>query len=206
MIPTIVSRCQRFDFRKLKLNEIIKQLKYISDHEKIKIDDQALEVIALNAEGSLRDAISLLDEVITFSGSLGSKIISKEDIQNLLGLVDIAAVVKFIDLLFEKKPQEALDFIDEIINKGYDLHDFIKKTIEYLRKALILKIHPQIKRSFLVGLSDEEIEKLKKQIENKNLEDLKKIIYILIKTSNEMRYSPFYQLPLELAVLEITSL
>lgn len=204
MIPTIVSRCQRFDFRKLTLAEITGQLEYIAKEEKIQISKDALEVIALNSEGSLRDAISLLDECIVFSGSLGDKTISKKHLEELLGLVDTALVVKFTDLIFEKKKEEALNFIDEMIDRGYDLNDFLKKTIEYLRKALILKINPQIKKSFLTGLSDEEIKKLKEQISGKTLEEIKKIIYILIKASNEMRSTPFYQLPLELAILEIT--
>jgi len=205
MIPTIISRCQRFDFRKLKLEEIVSRLQDISQKEGIEIDPKALETIALNAEGSLRDAISLLDEVITFSGTLNKNLVSKEDVESLLGLVDTTAVVKFVNLLFERKSQEALDFVDEILERGYDPHDFLKKTIEYLRKGLILKIHPEIKKTFLAGLSDEEIANLKKQIKDKNLEEIKKIIYILIKTSKEMRYSPFHQLPLELAILEITS-
>lgn len=203
MIPTIISRCQRFDFKKFNLDEIKKQLKYISEKEKIKINDKAIEMIAFNSDGSLRDGISLLDECIIFSGSLGNKEINKEDIENLLGIIDTSAIVQFIDLILENKEKQALEFIDDIIGKGFDLDDFVKKTIEYLRKGLLLKIDSDVKKSFLTGLSDEEIEKLKKQISNLGIDEIKKILYILIDTSKEMRYSSFYQLPLELAVVEI---
>ncbi|MDP2820763.1 MAG: DNA polymerase III subunit gamma/tau [bacterium] len=203
MIPTIISRCQRFDFKKFGLEDLIKQLKFVSQQEKIKIDSEAIEVIAFNSEGSLRDAISLLDECVIFSGSLGDEKIGKQDIENLLGLVDTTIIVKFVDLLFEKKEKEALNFIDNMIEKGFDLDDFSKKTVEYLRKAMILKINPELKKSFLIGMGDEDIEKLKKQISGLTIEEIKKIVYILIDASKEMRYSSFYQLPLELAVVEI---
>ena len=83
MIATILSRCQRFDFRKLTLPEIIKRLKYIAQKEKIKIEDRALNLIALNAEGSIRDAEGFLDQAITFTGSRDKKEIKTEDIKDL---------------------------------------------------------------------------------------------------------------------------
>jgi len=206
MIPTIISRCQRFDFKKFSLDEIKKQLKYISDKEKIKISDAAIEMIAFNSDGSLRDGTSLLDECIIFSSDLGDKEINKKDIENLLGIIDTSAIAQFIDLILEGKEKEALSFIDDVIEKSFDLDDFVKKTIEYLRKGLLLKIDLDVKKSFLTGLSDEEIEKLKKQISNLSIDEIKKILYILIDASKEMRYSSFYQLPLELAIVEICDL
>ncbi|MBU0476885.1 DNA polymerase III subunit gamma/tau, partial [Patescibacteria group bacterium] len=99
MISTIVSRCQRFDFRKLTLPEIVKRLEIISKKEGAKIEKPALELIALNSGGSIRDAEGLLDQSLTFSGDLGNKEIKAEDIKNLLGLVEVGMVSKFTDFL-----------------------------------------------------------------------------------------------------------
>ncbi|MEK7519244.1 MAG: DNA polymerase III subunit gamma/tau, partial [Patescibacteria group bacterium] len=104
MIPTIISRCQRFDFRKLTIEEIIKRLELLAKKEKVNIEKAALELIALNSGGSLRDAESLLDQVLTFSGVLSGKgQIKAEDIKELLGLVEVRLVSQFCDYLVQKK-------------------------------------------------------------------------------------------------------
>ena len=138
MIPTIISRCQRFDFRKLTVPEIIKRLEIICQKEEAKIEKAALELVALNAAGSIRDGESLLDEVLTFAGERGE--IKAGDIKDLLGLVEIELVAKFCDFLCQKKASEAINFLNEIIDRGSDLQEFAKILINYLRQALILKM------------------------------------------------------------------
>jgi DNA polymerase-3 subunit gamma/tau len=102
MISTVISRCQRFDFRKLTSPEIIKRLEIISEKEKVKIEKAALELIALNSGGSIRDGESLLDQALTFSTTLNREL-RAEDIKELLGLVEIELVSKFTDFICEKK-------------------------------------------------------------------------------------------------------
>ncbi|MDP2864464.1 MAG: DNA polymerase III subunit gamma/tau, partial [bacterium] len=136
MISTIISRCQRFDFRKLTLPEIIKRLEIISQKEKAKIEKAALELIALNSGGSIRDGESLLGQALTFSGTLGreevneasdssppfanARVIKAEDIKGLLVLVVIILVCKFCDFIAEKKASEAINFLNDTIDKGLD--------------------------------------------------------------------------------------
>ncbi len=214
MIPTIVSRCQRFDFHRLTVPEIMKKLEFISEKERIKIEKPALELIALNSEGSFRDAESLLDQVFTLYGEREIKV---EDIKDLLGLVEIEMVSKFTDFLSQKKTAEAINYLNEITEKGLDLEEFAKALINYLRKALILKIMGETPHHFLekekvenesiekwwgAGLTKEEFQKLKEQAKNFKEEDLKRILNLFIEAGNRIKYSPIPQLPLELAIVE----
>ncbi|HOW12832.1 MAG TPA: DNA polymerase III subunit gamma/tau [Candidatus Pacearchaeota archaeon] len=205
MIPTIISRCQRFDFRKLTMEEIVKRLEFICQKENIKIDKKALELIALNSQGAMRDAESLLDQVLTYAGVMKeNEIIKVEDIKDLLGIVDINLISQFVDLLIEKKASEAVFFINNIFEKGYDLNEFVKSLISYLRQVMIMKINPEIINPIIIGLTKEEQEKIRIQASKFKEEELKNILNIFLNAENKMKYSPILQLPLELAVVEIT--
>lgn len=205
MIPTIVSRCQRFDFRRLTVPEIVKKLEWISEKEKIKIEKPALELIALNASGSFRDAESLLDQTLAFSGTLGKeKEISAADIKNLLGLVEINLIQNFVDLISQKNTSGAIKFLNEKIDQGLDLQEFTKALINYLRQALILKTVGvgDSQSPIISGLTKEEFQKLQIQTESLNKAELHKILNLFLEAENKMKYSPILQLPLELAIIE----
>jgi DNA polymerase-3 subunit gamma/tau len=208
MIPTIISRCQRFDFRKLTIPEIVKRLELIVGKEKAKVEKPALELIAVNSGGSFRDAESLLDQVLTFSGTLKqSKEIKAADIKDLLGLVEINTVSQFVDFISQKKPSLALNFLQEIADKGSDLQEFAKALINYLRQALLLKIigaevGPR-QNPIITGLTREEFWKLSSQADLFGEQELQKILNLFLNAENRMKYSPIPQLPLELAIVEI---
>jgi DNA polymerase-3 subunit gamma/tau len=204
MIPTIISRCQRFDFRKLTVPEIIKRLEIISEKEKIKIEKPALELIAINSEGSIRDAESLLGQILTLEDTLEKKQeIKTEDIKDLLGLVEISLISQFTDFLCQKKATEAINFLNEIVEKGSDLQEFTKTLINYLRQALILKITgPVTNNPVVVGLTKEELQKLQKQATVFKEEELRNILNLFLEAENKIKYSSIPQLPLELAIIE----
>jgi DNA polymerase-3 subunit gamma/tau len=207
MIPTIISRCQRFDFRRLTVPEITQKLKWIAKKEKVKIEKSALELIALNSSGSLRDAEGLLDQALTFSGTLGKeREIKAEDIKNLLGLVEISLVQNFVDLICQKKIPEAINFLNEIIDQGSDLQEFAKFLINYLRQILILRLvstsTKQTANPIITGLTKEEFQRLQKQAATFNETELHEILNLFLIAENKMRFSPIPQLPLELAVIE----
>ena len=206
MIPTIVSRCQRFDFRRLTVPEIIRKLEWICQNEKIEIEKPALELISLNASGSFRDAESLLDQALTFSGTLGKeRKISAEDIKNLLGLVEINLIQSFVDLISQKNTSGAIKFLNEKIDQGLDLQEFAKALINYLRQMLILKTVgvSDNKNPIISGLTKEEFQKLQSQTENFTESEIFKILNLFLEAENKMKYSPILQLPLELAIIEI---
>ncbi len=207
MIGTIISRCQRFDFRKLTVSEITKRLEILSKKEGIKFNKEVLELIASNSEGAIRDAEGLLEQVSSFADN--SKEIKVKDVVDLLGLVEVQLVSKMVDLIIDKKAGDALDYLNDLFNSGKDLHEFVKFLSYYLRKILILKVvgdynkKSSIIESILVGLTDDDLEKMKKQTEIFNETELKKALGLLIEAENKMRYSPIVQLPLELAIVEI---
>jgi len=201
MIPTVISRCQRFDFRRLTLPEIIKRLEIIAGKEKVKIERAALELIALNSGGAIRDGEGLLDQALTFAGSGGE--IKAEDIKDLLGLVEVELVAKFCDFLCQKKASEAINLLNEITDRGADLQEFAKILINYLRQALILKITGvEEGNPIITGLTKEEFQKLQNQAANFKEEELRNILNLFLEAENKMKYSPIPQLPLELAIIE----
>jgi len=200
MLPTILSRVQRFDFRKLSLSDIIKRLEMIAKKEGVKISEKALRIIALNSEGYMRDAESMLGQVIAFSGD---KEITVEDIENILGIVDINLAIKFIDLLAQKKSAEALIFIDKFVNQGYDLVQFVESLINYLRKLLLIRVNKDLSKLMKEELSAEQLNAASKQSEEFSVQELSKIIEILIETLYRMKRSSFPQIDIELAVVEI---
>ncbi|MCK4473690.1 DNA polymerase III subunit gamma/tau [Candidatus Parcubacteria bacterium] len=202
MIATIISRCQRFDFRKLTVPKIIQRLKLISEKEKIKIEKPALELIALHSGGSMRDAESMFHQVLTFVGKTDREI-KANDIKDLLGLVEIKLISQFCDFLGQKKPGQAISFLNDLTEKGSDLEEFTKALINYLRQGLILKIAgKETAEPIITGLTKEEFQLLENQTKLFQEQELQKIINLFIQASNQMKYSPIQQLPLELAIIE----
>lgn len=201
MIPTIISRCQRFDFRKLALPEIVKRLEFIAKKENVKIEKGAMGLIALNAAGSIRDAESIFGQVLAFEDA--DREIKAEEVKSLLGLVEIGSVSRFCDLVFQKKTAEAFNFLNDMIEKGADPQEFTKSLVNYLRQGLVLKIAgSDAADSIVAGLTKEELENLQKQVEGLRVEDLQNVIELFLEAESKMKYSSIPQLPLELAVIE----
>jgi DNA polymerase III subunit gamma/tau len=201
MIPTILSRCQKFDFKRLQVPEIIKKLEFISKKENVKFDDSALSLIALNSRGSFRDAESLLDECLSFSGDRG--LIKTEDIKELLGIVEVGEISKFVDFLIAKNTKDAVLFIDFILENGVDLQEFTKTLVFYLRQQLLLKINPSFLNLQNSGLSNDDLEKMKVQTADLTQKDLQNMLEHFIDAENKIKYATIAQLPLELAIITI---
>jgi len=202
MLPTILSRCQKFDFKRLQTPEIIQKLQFIAKKEGIKFEDSALSLIALNSRGSFRDAESLMDECISFSQKDGS--VKAEDIKELLGVVEIGEIARFIDFLILKNTKDAISFLSSIIDNGADLQEFSKTLIFYLRQQLLLKIDSAFLNIQNSGMSSQELEKMKKQTESLAQKDLQAMLELFIDAENKIKYSAIPQLPLELATITLT--
>ncbi len=200
MIPTILSRCQRFDFRRLTKGEILKKLQFIVEKERIKIEKEALEILAQKAEGSLRDAESLLDQIFAL---FGEREISAQDVKNLLGLVESEILFNFFDLIIEKKLKEAIEFLNSIYERGIDLQEFAKDLISLLRDILVFKLGGKDLISESRG--EDEINKIERISKKITEENLRRMIVVFLDAQNKMKFSPILQLPLELAIVEICS-
>jgi len=202
MIPTILSRCQKFDFKRLQVPEIMKKLEFISKKENIKFDDSALSLIALNSRGSFRDAESLLDQCMSFSGEGGQ--IKTQDIKDLLGIVEVGQIAQFLDFLVAKDGKGAIAFLNSLSDNGIDLQEFTKTLVFYLHQALLFKIDSEFLNLQNSGMSTIELEKMKTQIAILSQKDLQNILELFIDAENKIKYSAISQLPLELAILNIT--
>ncbi len=202
MIPTIVSRCQRFDFKKLQVPEIIKKLEFILKKENIKFDPSALSLIALNARGSFRDAESLLDKCISFTAKDGK--VTIQEIKELLGIVEVGQISQLVDFIVRQNTREAVLYINSMADQGVDLQEFAKTLVFYLRQSLLLKINPELINPQNSGFSAEEIEKMKAQTADLGQKEIQRILELFIDAENKMKYATILQLPLELAIVDIT--
>jgi DNA polymerase-3 subunit gamma/tau len=164
-------------------------------------------LIAVNSGGSIRDAESLFDQVLTFSGQ-GSEI-KAESIKDLLGLVEVNTVSQFCGLLSDKKASQAISFLNGINDKGMDLQEFAKALINYLRQALILKIagteSGSLANPLITGLTKEEFQRLQTLSAGFKEEEVRKMLNLFLEAENKMKYSSIPQLPLELAIIECAS-
>lgn len=196
---TILSRVQRFDFRHLTIDEIFRKLKKIAELEKIKIEEPALKLIARYAQGSSRDAESLLEQFKVW----GSDEVSVQNIEALLGIVDFEKVKKLADFLAAKDIAKAIDFIGRLMQEGRDLEMFLKELQSHFRRLMILKIDPALSSIVSQELTGDQIGLLEAQIIKFSLGDLSRALKILMSAQQEMRLAPIPSLPLELAVIEI---
>jgi len=201
MIPTIQSRCQTFHFRKLQLPEIIQRLEQILKQEGLSSEKEALNLIALSASGSIRDAESLLDEVISFSGA--EKEIKAETVRVLLGAADKPSIFQFLELLEAKKTKEAVNLINDLILDGTDIKEFTNSSIQYLRQMLLYQIDSESQTPLSLSLTKEERGKLQDLGRSFPEKELKEMIEKFMQAQAKMRYSAIIQLPLELAVIDV---
>src|SRR5690606_3162230 len=148
IIPTILSRCQIFDFNRIQVNDITQHLQYISDKESIETEQEALHLIAQKADGALRDALSIFDLIVTFSS--GGKLTYQSTIDNL-HVLDYDYYFKVTDALLEENISSSLLIFDEILKKGFDGHNFIVGLSEHFRNLLVCKDKETVK---LLEVSD----------------------------------------------------
>jgi len=195
---TIISRCQRFDFHKLTLDAIVKRLSWICQQEKVKIAKEALELIALNADGAVRDGESLLGQIM----AMEDKDITLEEVQTILGVTDITAIQKLIDFLSQKQISQAITHINQVSFEGYDLTQYAKSLINYLRKMMILKIDNQLFSLVAAELTKEQLSVIVNQSQKFSDTDITRIIRLFIQAENDLKFSTLPQLPLELAIIE----
>ena len=196
---TIISRCQRFDFRRIKISEIKKRLEGIAEKEKVKVEKGVFDFIAVNSSGGMRDSESLFGQIL----SLGDKNITLKEVQEILALADISKTVKLVEMIIEKKYSEAVNYISEVTNDGYDLEQFAESVVEYCRKLMLIKISPEIKNSFSLEMTEEQITELENVSEKISVAEVVKIIRAFIQAKEEIKSAIIPQLPLELAVAEI---
>ncbi len=196
---TIISRCQRFDFKRISVTDIVKKLNYIVKNEGIKIDKKILEAIARQSEGHMRDAESLLGQIV----SVGGKEITSEEADLVIPRSDLGEAVNLIGYLAKKDGAGGIKLINNLIDEGIDLKSFAGDLIEILRRMLLSKINPGLTQR--LGLELGESLEIKISQASQDLTAGKLIVFLerFIKAKNELKGSFIVQLPMELAVIEL---
>jgi len=194
---TILSRCQQFEFRQIPTEKIFLRLREIADSENIKISDDALREIARAGAGSLRDAQSAFDQVIAFSGSE----VVEEDITASLGLVSTATLGGFAEAIAKRDTAGMINLVEEVFSRGYDLRNFTRELMAYLRHLLVVK--SGITSSELLGVADVEIKRLASLASNFSEEDLTRCFHLLADIEKEVKDSPHPRFQLEVGLVKL---
>ncbi len=194
---TIASRVQRFHFRKLGLNFIIEKLQSIVKAEKLKVDADALELIAALGEGSLRDAESILSQITSLKEN-----VTVETVEKHLGKLGFNRVAALADLILNRDLKGSLSRISEINEGGYNVTDLTKELIHYLRRVLTLKYNPDLEDEFKKELTTKELEQVKAHAKLLDAAKHIPLLKSLITSYSQMRYSPFASIPLEVCLIE----
>lgn len=194
---TIISRCQHFEFKKISQKEIIKHLIDITQKEKIEVSSYGLNLIAEAADGSLRDAQSLLDKAVAFSG----EIIRDEDLKEVLGTISREILFSFSKAVLEEKPEEIFNLVEKVVEYGYDLRFFYKELIQHFRNMLLVKSvkSPQD----LLPLNEEEIDDLNKEAEKASREELLRYLVVLQGGEQELKFSSHPRIYLEAFLIKL---
>jgi DNA polymerase-3 subunit gamma/tau len=194
---TILSRCQQFEFRQIPTEKIFQRLRQIASSEAIKISDEALREIARAGAGSLRDAQSAFDQVIAFGGNE----ITEDDVTASLGLVSAATLADFAEAIARRDTASIINLIEEVFARGYDLRNFTRELMAYLRHILVIK--SGITTSELLGVADVEIARMQQLASHFSEEDLTRCFHLLAETEKEVKDSPHPRFQLELGLVKL---
>ncbi|MEK7453243.1 MAG: DNA polymerase III subunit gamma/tau [Patescibacteria group bacterium] len=198
---TILSRVQRFDFKRISIEEIIKKLSGIAKKEKVKIDEDALRIIAQLAEGGLRDAESILTRV--FSMADGN--ITASLVENIAGSTSFSKVSRFMDLFSEGNIQGIVAYLNTLKDEGSDTQEFLKFAMKYARNILMIQIDRHLRNVVAPELTDDQFEYIIDQGKKINSEKLKELLSEFLEAEDMVKKTSIPMLPIELAVMKVLS-
>ena len=193
---TILSRCQRFDFKRISDEDIIKRLKIVCEESGIEISKGALKIIAILSEGAMRDALSILERCVQD----GENKIDEDKIKDLVGIPKITYVHNIIDAIIEYDVDKALNAMDEILNQGKDLNNFLWEIIKYVKDILIYKSSGKTDL-----YSEEEVQNIKNIAEKVTKEKLVDLIYKLSNLENDIKWSTQKTIMFQAGIIKLCS-
>jgi len=199
---TILSRCQRFDFRRIPLQEIVEYLRWITEKEGVKVDSRVLEPVARRAGGCLRDALSLLDQLIAYGVEEGSEGFDSRLVQDLLGVVDREVYFGMVNDLFHGRLGEVLSAVRELLNHGHDLVELTKGFIEFMEELILYKLGAEGLGGW--GLDEEFGRKVKESLGDVAADDLLRACEFLGKAERDMTRSTQPDILFELTLVKIS--
>lgn len=196
--PTILSRCQRFDFKRLSTKEILTNLKGIAEKEKLAANDEALVLIAKYSDGSMRDGQVILDQMISFAQGH----VDVKDIVKVLGIVDEDILFGLSTAIKEKDPVSAIKIIDALINEGKDVSQVVFGLIEHFRNICMIKMSEG--SNSLIDIGPDKIKRYEEESQKYTIEEILYIIYTFINTIDFIKRANLARVPLEVAMIKLT--
>lgn len=194
--PTILSRCQRFDFRRVSQREIITRLGTIASTEGFRIDDAALTLIAAAGDGSVRDAESVLDQLVSFSEGP----ITAHDVQTVLGILPEEVALRFGGALLAHDAAAALELVGQIIDEGKDVRQAMRTLLDHFRDLLVLKTGTA---GEVLDTTEQRLAALRQQAASTGVEEILRALNVLSAADAEVRWSPQPRLLLEIALIRL---
>ena len=191
---TILSRCQRFDFKKISNSDINKRLQYVCDESKIEITKEALNIISILAEGAMRDALSILERCL----QEGNEKINEDLVKDLAGIPKLAFIVKIVEAIVESDIQKTITTVDEVIQEGKDLNNLLWELIKYIKDILVWKTTQNLEI-----YNQEEIKQIERLSEKVSKERLLQMIYMLSELENDMKWSSQKAVLFEVAMIKL---
>ena len=196
---TIMSRCQRFDFRRISEAEIAGQLKRICDDEGITYDEGVFSYVAIEADGSLRDAESILDQVIAFSG----KHIANKDVLSTIGIIENEILFTLIRSILDENLKMGFEIIENSLNEGYDVHQIYRGLVSMMRNMMILKVC--VERPSFLYIGEEEYQRLTDMIKGLEYYEIQNMLNYLLK-AEELLKGLFPKVALEILYINLYNL
>ena len=194
---TILSRCQRFDFKRVTVKDMTARMQKICNEENIVVEDKALNLVARNSQGALRDALSILDQCISF----GDNKIEYKDVVELLGTVNVEQLFELAKCIIEQDTRQSLQILNEFVIWGKDIRNLINDLIDHFRNLMVCKVSSDLEE--IISLPEETIEQLKLQSKYVDINDLIRILNILSTTQDQMRSSSNPRILAEVTMMKI---
>lgn len=196
VLPTILSRVQRFDFRRISVEEIVTRLRDIAQKEQIRIDEESLHVIAKRADGALRDALGLMDQAIAFCGTE----IEHSELLRALNIVGVDELFSFMEVVREQDAARGLGMIRELISSGTDIQEFLVTLTEHLRN---LYVACQSDRLYLVEATDETKKRYQAQATGFDEEDLMRMLHLVSEAQQSLKDTRQPRVQFEILLLKL---
>jgi DNA polymerase-3 subunit gamma/tau len=197
---TILSRCQRFDFKRVTVAKITGRLREIADREGITISDASLALIARKGDGSMRDSLTAFDQVLAFCGSSATD----EDVVTLIGAVDRRLLAGISAAIFAADTHGVLEGVKKVDSVGYNMRQFCQELVEHFRNLLVIRSVG--KPEEILDLAEAELEELRRQAAGFSAQDIQRRLTLLVRADAEMAHATFPRLILEMALLKAATL
>jgi len=199
---TIISRCQRFDFKRISVADIAQKLKYIAGKEEVRVSGEILDTIARHSEGHMRDAESLLNQVFSISG----KEVTQAKADLVIPRSNIIAVIDLIDYIAKKDAAQAIRLINQLVDEGVDLKQFNEDVVACLRSLMLSKISQNLAEKYAKDLGGDMELQVSALLESLAVDKLAEFINIFLEARTSFKNMFIVQLPLEIAVVKLCSL